>query len=104
MPASVTAGELRQLVEGIRYIEKMNANPLSKDEAAGSVEELRRTFGKSLVLLTDKAAGETLAREDLTAHKPGIGIPVAEMGEVLGRKLQVAKQAGEFLMWEDVFE
>src|SRR5947207_3903509 len=33
--ASVTTAELRQLVDGIRFIERMRLNPVSKDEMAG---------------------------------------------------------------------
>jgi N-acetylneuraminate synthase len=47
--ASVTTNELRQLVDGIRFIERMRANPLDKDalgardrSATASLHEERR--------------------------------------------------------------
>ena len=34
VPASVTMEELRQLVDGIRFVERMRANPVDKDAIA----------------------------------------------------------------------
>jgi N-acetylneuraminate synthase len=59
--ASVTADELRQMVQGIRFIERMKSHPINRfgrPEVAG----LRETFGKSIVARTDLPAGTVLPR------------------------------------------
>ena len=44
--SSITTGELKQLVEGIRWIERMKANPVDKQEMARTpeIKEMRRLF------------------------------------------------------------
>src|SRR5262245_30122248 len=39
--ASLTTSELRQLVKGIRFIEKMESNPADKDALGGELKPLR---------------------------------------------------------------
>ncbi|MCH7563552.1 MAG: N-acetylneuraminate synthase, partial [Gemmatimonadetes bacterium] len=48
-----TPAEMRQLVDGIRFIEQMRANPVSKDELPDSVTSLRSIFMKSVVVRDD---------------------------------------------------
>ena len=57
VPASITTAELQQLVEGIRFIEKMMTNPVDKEEMARDIEALRSTFTKSIVARKDISAG-----------------------------------------------
>ncbi|MGH3935722.1 MAG: N-acetylneuraminate synthase family protein, partial [Pseudonocardiaceae bacterium] len=47
--ASVTTSELRQLVEGVRYVEAALAAPVDKDEVAAELAPMRVLFGRSLV-------------------------------------------------------
>ncbi|MBA3471204.1 MAG: N-acetylneuraminate synthase family protein, partial [Herpetosiphonaceae bacterium] len=46
VPASVTTDELKQLVDGIRFIERMVENPVQKDLIAQQMEPLRNLFTK----------------------------------------------------------
>ena len=46
VPASVTSSELRQLVDGVRQIEKMIASPVDKESMAKEVEPSARTLHK----------------------------------------------------------
>ncbi len=103
VPASLTTAELRQLVEGVRFIERTLAHPVDKDANAAEMEKMRRTFGKALVARHDLPAGHVLTRADLTARKPAsAGIPVASRDEVLGRALRRAVDAGQFIREEDL--
>lgn len=86
--SSVTTGELRQLVRGVRFIETMLGNPVDKDLAAGRVSESKRIFGRSLVAARALTAGTTIARHDIAAKKPGDGLPASRLGEILGRRLR----------------
>ena len=101
VPASVTTAELRQLVEGIRFIERMRANPVHKDAVAREMAPLRDLFTKSVVARVDLKAGTVLREEHLTTKKPGIGIPAARLADVIGRRLNRAVHADEMLSFDD---
>jgi N-acetylneuraminate synthase len=85
--ASVTSEELRQLVDGVRFVEAMAAHPVDKTTVADHVAPLRDIFLKSVVPLADLAAGTVLQRDHLGFKKPGTGIPASEYESVVGRKL-----------------
>ncbi len=101
-PASVTTPELRQLVEGVRFVEKMRANPIDKDAVADDMGELRRTFGKSLVAARPLEAGRRLDAADIAIKKPGTGIPAARHAEFVGRTLVRPLDRDAFLSESDV--
>ncbi|MFL6294141.1 MAG: N-acetylneuraminate synthase family protein [Thermoanaerobaculia bacterium] len=100
VPASLTTAELRQLVEGVRFLER--ALPVDKDAMAAEMEPLRRMFTKSVVARLDLPAGTVLAPEHLAVKKPGGGIPAARMHELIGGRLRRAVKADEPLREEDV--
>jgi N-acetylneuraminate synthase len=102
VPASVTTAELKQLVEGIRFIERMRASPVDKDAAAGDAAAMRRLFTKSVVARVDLAAGTVLRPEHLSFKKPGTGIPSERVESVLGRPLRRAVARDQLLTWEDL--
>lgn len=97
VPASVTTVELRQLVDGIRFIERMMANPVDKDRMAEEMEPLRQMFTKSVVARSDLSAGTILREEMLTIKKPGTGIPPARIPALVGRRLVRHVKADELL-------
>lgn len=100
--ASITVTELRQLVEGVRFIESAVANPVSKDAVASELSTVRSIFGKSLVAARDLAPGHLLVEGDLALKKPGTGIPASRLPEVLGRKVGRAVMAGRLLSERDI--
>ena len=100
--ASVTTAELRQLVEGIRFIEAMRANPVDKDIAAKDTAPLRRLFTRSLVARHTLPAGTVLTREHLAIKKPGTGIAPDRLDAVIGKRLRRSVEADEVLAVEDV--
>jgi N,N'-diacetyllegionaminate synthase len=102
VPASLTTGELRQLAEGVRFLERALASPVDKDGMAAEMEPLRRMFTKSVVARTDLAAGTVLAEEHLAVKKPGGGIPAARMTELIGRRLARSVGMDEALRLEDL--
>jgi N-acetylneuraminate synthase len=99
--SSVTSSELKQLVEGIRFVEKARAHPVDKDAAANDLADLRRMFGKSLCASRDLAAGARLTEADIALKKPGTGIPAARLREALGRRLKRAVAVDTLLREED---
>jgi N,N'-diacetyllegionaminate synthase len=100
--ASLTTGELRQLVDGVRFLERALANPVDKDGMAVEMEPLRRMFTKSVVARTDLAAGTVLAEEHLAVKKPGGGMPAARLPELMGLRLGRTVKADEPLREEDL--
>ncbi len=100
--ASVTTAQLRQLVEGIRFIERMRAQPLDKDASSRETAPLRRLFTRSLVARCDLPTGTVLEARHLAIKKPGTGLPPARLPEVVGRRLTRAVAADELLSTTDV--
>jgi N-acetylneuraminate synthase len=87
VPASVTTSELRQLVEGVRFIEVMRANPVDKD-ALASEPRIAANLHAQHRRGADLPAGTVLAPEHLRIKKPGTGLPPERLSEVIGRRLR----------------
>jgi N-acetylneuraminate synthase len=102
--ASITTPELKQLAEGVRFIERALANPVNKDAMAGELSDLKRTFGKSAVAARDLPAGWTLNEADLAFKKPGTGIPAAQWRTLIGRRLKQAIAADTLFAEEQLEE
>jgi len=102
VPASVTTGELRQLVEGVRFIEKMRAHPVDKDALAREMSPLRDLFTKSVVARENLQAGTVLREEHLTVKKPGTGIPASRLRELVGHRLRRDVGADDVLQEDDL--
>jgi N-acetylneuraminate synthase len=100
--ASVTTSELRQLVDGVRFIETMRANPVDKDASARDTEPLRRLFTRSVVARRALPAGAVLAAADLAIKKPGTGLSPERLPDLVGRTLRRAVEADQLLATEDV--
>lgn len=100
--ASVTTGELRQLVEGVRFIERMRANPVDKEASARDAEPLRRLFTRSVVARRALPAGTVLAAADLAIKKPGTGLPPERLADLIGRTLRRNVEADQLLATDDV--
>ncbi len=102
VPASVTSGELRMLVDGVRYLGAALAAPVDKDAAATEMEPMRALFGRSLLARRALPAGHVLTASDLAAKKPGGGIPPARLEALVGRRLRRALEPDGLLREEDL--
>jgi N-acetylneuraminate synthase len=102
VPASVTMGELKQLVEGVRFIERMRANPLDKDGFAKEAMPLRRMFTKSIVAASDLRAGTILEEGHLSLKKPGTGLSPERLEEMIGKRLLRDVNADEQILEQDI--
>lgn len=100
--ASVTFRELKQMVEGIRFMEKMRAHPVDKNVEAEKMAGMRGMFGQGLVAARDLDAGTILKEGDLSSKKPLAGIPASEFKKVVGQRLTRGVRAGEFLQVADI--
>lgn len=102
VPASVTTTELRQLVEGVRFIECIRANPVDKDAVAKEMAPLRAMFTKSVIARVDLEEGTLLQEEHLAVRKPGTGIPASSLKELVGSRLLRDLSAGKMLREDDL--
>ena len=100
--SSITTTELRQLVEGIAFVEKMAAAGMDKDSVAERLTPMREAFTKSIVAAQDLASGTVLSRDNLSAKKPGTGIPVSRIDELVGKRLRRMVKADAFLAMADL--
>jgi N,N'-diacetyllegionaminate synthase len=102
VPASLTTDELRQLVEGVRFIQRMRENPVDKDAMMEEMEPLRQAFFKSVVARSDLPKGTMLERDHLTIKKPGTGIPADRLESIIGRRLRRSIKMDELIQEEDL--
>ena len=102
--ASVTTSELKQLIEDIRFIERMRAHPVDKDASAGETAALRRLFTRSIVARRALPAGTVLTREDLAVKKPGTGLPPTDLDRIVGKTLARPVAVDQLLADEDIGE
>lgn len=82
---SLEPREFAEMVQGIRAVETMLANPINKDNITRH-KAMKETFEKSLVALIDIPGGVRLTREMIGIKKPGTGIPAAQLGDVIGKR------------------
>jgi len=104
VPASLTTEDLRRLVEGVRFIEKMKAHPVEKDEMVKNLQGVRDIFTKSVAATRELSAGTILCKEHLTLKKPGSGMPARRLSELVGRRLSRPVVANQLLTEEDLTE
>lgn len=104
VPVSLTSTELKQLVEGVQFIESAISHPVDKSAMADSLSEMRAMFGKSLVLTADIHKGEMITKEILTAKKPALGVLAEHLEQVIGKTAKHDIPAGEFLQAEDLVD
>jgi N-acetylneuraminate synthase len=100
--SSVTTAELRQLVQGVRFLERARTHPVDKDAAAGALAPIRQLFTKSVVAQRDLPAGTVLQPEHLAVKKPGGGLGPERLPELLGGRLVRSLRADEVVRADDV--
>jgi N-acetylneuraminate synthase len=102
--SSLTLDELARLVEARDAVAVMTSSPVDKDALAEALDPLRSLFTKSLAPVRDLAAGDVITADALTTKKPGTGIPAADLGSLVGRRLRCAVSADRLLRREDLVD
>ena len=100
--ASLEPEEFRELVDGIRRIER--ALVWSGNERRVSQGELlnRENLAKSIVTRRAIAKGERLSADDLVIASPGQGLPPYRLEEVIGKTAQRDFAIGDFVFESDL--
>jgi N-acetylneuraminate synthase len=94
---SLEPGEFKAMVDGIRVAEKALG---SVSYGATPSEEPGRVFRRSLFVVADVAAGESLTDHNVRSIRPGAGLAPKELPTVLGRKAVRAIRRGTPLSWD----
>jgi N-acetylneuraminate synthase len=102
VPASLTISELKQLVEGVRFIERMKRSPIDKTKLSHEIAPAMQMFAKSIVAKTDLPAGTILDRGHLALKKPGFGLPEDRISSIVSRKIRRAVAANTPIKEEDL--
>jgi N-acetylneuraminate synthase/N,N'-diacetyllegionaminate synthase len=93
--ASLEPNELALLISRVRRVESALGDGIKVPTAAEL--ENAALIRRSLAAAVDLAAGTVLERAMMTALRPGTGIPVARLDELVGRRLRRAIARHEFL-------
>ena len=100
--SSLEVDNFKQLVDGVRFLEKTLANPVDKNDVADYAEN-KKIFGKALSVRHNMNAGQIICFEDVETKKPSNeGIPAAKYKNIIGQKLARDMSANEFLKEEDI--
>ena len=97
--ASITPGELKELVKGIRAIEKALG---SIKKVADDEMPVQRMARESVVSLVDIRKGTVIEENMVWVKRPGTGIPAKYLGEVIGKKAKQDIAANSVITWEDL--
>lgn len=98
--ASLDPDELAAMVASIRAVEQAMGSATKAPTA--SELPIRDLVRRSVTLLRDVAAGETLGCADLVLLRPGTGIAPADLSRVAGMHAKRAIPAGTTLQWTDL--
>jgi N,N'-diacetyllegionaminate synthase len=99
-PFAIEPDELRDLVAGIRAVEKAIGNGRLEGPSELEAQEMYRLARRSLIAAADIPAGTTITRELLVVKRPGYGIAPKDLQHVLGRVARVDIGADDILTWE----
>lgn len=92
--------ELRELVQGIRRVERQRGQSLIAPTASERVGRVQ--FRLSCVAAMALPAGHVLGQEDIVFRRPGDGLPPKALGQLLGRTLARPVAAGERLRVDEL--
>ena len=94
---SATKEEMKDIVINSKRIsDALGSKRITVTESKEKVTEFRR----SIVIINELKAGETILKENITYKRPGTGITPGDLKHVLGRKLNKDLKADALLKWE----
>jgi N-acetylneuraminate synthase len=100
--SSLSILELTDLVQGIRFVEKMNSKKINKDKLARELEPIRQIFTKSIYYKNDVKKDAILEKKHLQLKKPGDGVGADQFGNLIGRKMKKSVKKDKQLSLSDI--
>lgn len=94
---SLEPAELTQMIANIRVAEKAVGKPVF---GPGTTESGSRVFRRSLFIVADVKAGETLTEQNVRSIRPGDGLHPRHYREILGRRAAKDAPRGTPLAWD----
>jgi N,N'-diacetyllegionaminate synthase len=99
--SSLDMTELKQLVDGIRFIEKGLANSIDKDRVSEEKTITKELFSRSAFYTGDMKAGSVFRESNFAIKKPGGGMNISMAHQMLGKTLKENKFFDDFVSVED---
>jgi len=96
--SSLTISEIKEMVDGIKFIENILDNPVDKDKMAEELQPMRKIFRKSLVYNKKLESGTNITKDDLAYKKPGTGLPFEKLEYVVGKKLVTSVKPDDIVL------
>lgn len=93
--------ELKQLVDGVRFIEKGLMNKIDKNIASAARSKTKELFSRSAFYSKDIKAGEVFSEDSFAMKKPGGGIDIAIANQLIGKTLKQERYFDDFVSTED---
>ncbi len=100
--SSITTHELKHMVEGIRFVNKMVKHPVDKSTLDENKLKMRQLFMKSLVARNDLSEGTVLEEHHIIEKKPGTGIPAQHLERFIGQKLLYPIKKDTQFSWDHI--
>ena len=94
--------EFKDMVNGIRAIEKIMRSKIDKDLMSKKLSNMKSIFEKSIVTLVDINKNEIIKKEMIGFKKPGTGLPPSKFENVIGKKTKKRILKNSFLQIEDL--
>jgi len=99
-PFALEPAELAAMVVAIRETEEALGSSVKRVTEAEA--DLFRLGRRSIVAARDVPAGGVLTRDDLAVKRPGFGIPVDALDQVVGRHAARDLAGDQVLEWDDL--
>jgi N-acetylneuraminate synthase len=99
--SSLDMTELKQLVDGVRFVEKGLANSIDKNKASEERKVTKELFSRSAFYTRDMKAGSVFSEESFAVKKPGGGMDVSMANQLLGKTLKEDRCFDDFVSVED---
>lgn len=95
--SSLTLSELKDLVDGVRFIERGLVCKVDKSNAAKSRKDTKQLFSRSAFYTREISPGKIMERKDFAMKKPGGGLTYEEAKTLIGKTLKNKKTKDDFV-------
>lgn len=100
--SSVTLDEFKRLTEFRDDFFELKSNPVRKTSLSEDLKKNQMLFSKSLVVNRDIKKGEIITKDKLTAKKPGVGILVNNVDNVVNKRVNKDLKKNHILTYDDL--